>query len=84
MTTVRHGRADQQTTLLRASWRGHSVKPVEFHDLVESLCPAQRYADLFSRYQHSDKRDCHGHEAPSGEADVMPDIPAFPRREPVA
>jgi N6-adenosine-specific RNA methylase IME4 len=44
-----------QTTLLRAPWRGHSVKPVEFHDLVESLCPAPRYADLFSRYQHNDK-----------------------------
>jgi len=53
-----------QTTLLRAPWRGHSVKPVEFYDLVESLCPAPRYADLFSRYQHNDKWDCHGDEAP--------------------
>jgi N6-adenosine-specific RNA methylase IME4/ribosomal protein S14 len=53
-----------QTTLLRAPWRGHSVKPREFYDLVESLCPAARFADLFSRYRHNDKWDCHGDEAP--------------------
>jgi N6-adenosine-specific RNA methylase IME4 len=53
-----------QTTLLLAPMRGHSVKPREFYDLVESLCPAPRYADLFSRYQHNDKWDCHGDEAP--------------------
>jgi N6-adenosine-specific RNA methylase IME4 len=57
-----------QTTLLRASWRGHSVKPVEFYELVESLCPAPRYADLFSRYQHSERWDCHGDEAPGAAA----------------
>jgi N6-adenosine-specific RNA methylase IME4 len=72
-----------RTMLLRAPWRGHSVKPVEFHDLVESLCPP-RYADLFSRYQHNDKWDCHGDEALSADADVMPGIPASLRREPVA
>jgi N6-adenosine-specific RNA methylase IME4 len=54
-----------QTTILRAPARGHSVKPREFYDLVESLCPAPRYADLFSRQQHTDKWDCHGDEAPS-------------------
>jgi N6-adenosine-specific RNA methylase IME4 len=54
-----------QTTLLRAPWRGHSEKPVEFYDLVESLCPARRYADLFSRYQHNERWDCHGDEAPA-------------------
>jgi N6-adenosine-specific RNA methylase IME4/ParB-like chromosome segregation protein Spo0J len=57
-----------QTTLLRAPWRGHSVKPKEFYDLVESLCPAPRYADLFSRYQHNDRWDCHGDEVPKKEA----------------
>jgi N6-adenosine-specific RNA methylase IME4 len=54
-----------QTTLLHAPLRGHSVKPREFYDLVESLCPAPRYADLFSRYRHNDKWDCHGDEAPA-------------------
>src|SRR5262249_49129163 len=49
-----------QTTLLRAPARGHSVKPVEFYELVESLCPAPRYAELFSRYCHNEKWDCHG------------------------
>jgi N6-adenosine-specific RNA methylase IME4 len=60
-----------QTTFLHAPVRGHSAKPVEFYDLVESLCPAPRYADLFSRYQHNDKWDCHGDEAtpPSRSAD---------------
>jgi N6-adenosine-specific RNA methylase IME4 len=53
-----------QTTLLHAPVRGHSVKPVEFYDLVESLCPAPRYADLFSRYRHGDKWDTHGDESP--------------------
>ena len=53
-----------QTTLLHAPVRGHSVKPVEFYDFVEKLCPASRYAELFSRYRHNDKWDCHGDEAP--------------------
>jgi N6-adenosine-specific RNA methylase IME4 len=41
-----------QATLLSAPARAHSQKPQEFYDLVESLCPAPRYVDLFSRYQH--------------------------------
>jgi N6-adenosine-specific RNA methylase IME4 len=60
-----------QSTLLLAPPRevdGHSCKPIEFYDLVESLCPAPRYADLFSRYRHSDKWDCHGDQAPTAEA----------------
>jgi len=70
-----------QTTVLHAPARGHSQKPPEFYDLVESLCPAPRYADLFSRYRHNDKWDCHGDEAPT-EAPPPPnadglDIPGF-------
>jgi N6-adenosine-specific RNA methylase IME4 len=61
-----------QSTLLRAPWRGHSIKPVEFYSLVESLCPAPRYADLFSRYRHNDKWDCHGDEAPEPPAAAEP------------
>lgn len=53
-----------QTTLLPAPVRAHSQKPVEFYDFVERLCPAPRYADLFSRYRHNDQWDCHGDEAP--------------------
>jgi len=53
-----------QTTLLHAPMRAHSQKPVEFYNLVESLCPAPRYADIFSRYQHNERWDCHGDEAP--------------------
>ena len=81
-----------QSTRLDAPVREHSQKPLEFYDLVESLCPAPRYADLFSRYQHNDRWDCHGDEAP-GAAEIperppdpdpgeMPDIPDFLRRSP--
>jgi N6-adenosine-specific RNA methylase IME4 len=75
-----------QSTLLLAPPRevgGHSLKPKEFYDLVESLCPAPRYADLYSRYKHNDKWDCHGDEAPPAavsDAGEMTDIPAFLRR----
>jgi N6-adenosine-specific RNA methylase IME4/ParB-like chromosome segregation protein Spo0J len=53
-----------QTTLLRGAVREHSQKPIEFYDFVERLCPAPRYAYLFSRYRHNAKWDCHGDEAP--------------------
>jgi N6-adenosine-specific RNA methylase IME4 len=53
-----------QSTVLFAPARGHSVKQIEFYALIESLCPAPRYADLFSRYRHNDNWDCHGAEAP--------------------
>jgi N6-adenosine-specific RNA methylase IME4 len=59
-----------QSTVLHAAVRGHSIKPIEFYELVESLCPAPRYADLFSRYQHNDKWDCHGDQAPAPTAPV--------------
>jgi N6-adenosine-specific RNA methylase IME4 len=65
-----------QTTLLHAPVRGHSVKPVEFYDLVESLCPAPRYADLFSRYRHNERWDCHGDEAAAKPAESDPPEPA--------
>jgi N6-adenosine-specific RNA methylase IME4/ParB-like chromosome segregation protein Spo0J len=68
-----------ESTLLMAPAGRHSAKPIEFYDLIESLCPASRYADLFSRYRHNDKWDCHGDEAPADPGD-MPDIPAFLRR----
>jgi N6-adenosine-specific RNA methylase IME4 len=86
-----------QTTLLRAPVRKPlGSKPPEFYDLVESLCPAPRYADLFSRYRHSERWDCHGDDAPTsgaapvasngmaapqGEPTTMPDIPDFLRRQ---
>jgi N6-adenosine-specific RNA methylase IME4 len=59
---------NQSTRLDAPVPRGHSRKPPEFYDLVESHCPAPRYADLFSRYQHNEKWDCHGDEAPKPSA----------------
>jgi len=57
-----------QSTIITGPTREHSRKPVSFYELVESLCPAPRYADLFSRYRHNDKWDCHGDEAPGNDA----------------
>jgi N6-adenosine-specific RNA methylase IME4 len=50
-----------QTTVLHGPTRVHSQKPDEFYALVESLCPAPRYAELFSRQQRPGW-DCHGDE----------------------
>jgi N6-adenosine-specific RNA methylase IME4 len=38
-----------ETTALFAPVRAHSEKPDEFYQLVERLCPAPRYCELFSR-----------------------------------
>jgi N6-adenosine-specific RNA methylase IME4/ParB-like chromosome segregation protein Spo0J len=70
-----------QTTLLRGAVREHSQKPIEFYDLVESLCPAPRYADLFSRYRHNDKWDCHGDEAPPAAPYFLLDTKVAPADE---
>jgi ParB/RepB/Spo0J family partition protein len=69
-----------QSTVIKGPVREHSRKPDSFYDLVESLCPAPRYADLFSRYRHNDKWDCHGDEAPRPDAGEVLGIPAFLRR----
>ena len=50
-----------QTTVLAGPMRAHSQKPDEFYAFVEGLCPAPRYAELFSRHQR-DNWDGHGDE----------------------
>ena len=42
----------------------HSEKPDAFYDLVEALCPAPRYAELFAR-RGRDRWDGHGDEVQS-------------------
>ncbi len=69
-----------QTTALFGPVREHSRKPDEFYTLVEKLCPAPRYADLWSRHQRPNW-DGHGDEiAPPkdllGEVVVLPANPA--------
>jgi N6-adenosine-specific RNA methylase IME4 len=51
-----------QTTCLRGPLRANSQKPEEFYAFVERLCPASRYAYLFSRSSR-DLWDAHGDEA---------------------
>ena len=38
-----------QTTVLHAPAGAHSAKPDAFYELVEALCPAPRYCELFQR-----------------------------------
>ena len=54
-----------QTTLLRApAPKPLGRKPPQFYSMVESLCPAPGYLDVFSRYRHSALWTCWGAEAP--------------------
>jgi len=57
-----------QSTLLLADARANSEKPDVFYDLVESLCPAPRYAELFSRHWR-ERWDGHGDQAPKQAAE---------------
>ena len=50
-----------ETTLLCGPVRAHSQKPDEFYGLVEKLCPAPRYAELFQRTAR-ENWDGHGDE----------------------
>jgi N6-adenosine-specific RNA methylase IME4 len=73
------------STLLRGPFHlvrknAHSAKPIEFYGFVEKLAPAPAYADLFSRYQHNGKWDCHGDQAPAAEQQDDLAIPGFLRR----
>src|SRR5262249_7160715 len=52
-----------QTTVLPAPRRAHSEKPDAFYELVETLCPAPRYAELWARSQR-EGWDGHGDEYP--------------------
>jgi N6-adenosine-specific RNA methylase IME4 len=51
-----------ETTELRAPRRENSGKPDEFYAVVEKLCPAPIYAELFSRGGRGPNWDCHGDE----------------------
>ena len=58
-----------QSTLLLAPLGEHSEKPDAFYDLVESLCPAPRYLEMFARKQRQGW-DTWGDEVPrSSEPD---------------
>jgi N6-adenosine-specific RNA methylase IME4 len=53
-----------QTTVFYGKVREHSRKPEEFYALVEKLCPAPRYCELFSRHARPNW-DGHGDEHPA-------------------
>lgn len=57
-----------QTTVLEGRVRHHSQKPLKFYQLVESLCPASRYAEFFARGPVRSGWDGHGDQAQPGGA----------------
>ena len=75
-----------QSTLLTAPMRAHSQKPEAFYALVESLCPAPAYLELFARKARPGWT-AWGAEAPQNsepETQIDPlEIPAFLLRKPV-
>lgn len=68
-----------QTTVLMGPLREHSRKPDEFYALVESLCPAPRYAELFQRHARPGW-DGHGDEAQALSGDEKASSPHAVRR----
>jgi N6-adenosine-specific RNA methylase IME4 len=62
-----------ETTELRAPRRENSRKPEEFYAMVENLCPAPIYADMFSRGGRSPIWDCHGDQVGKFAADLSDD-----------
>jgi N6-adenosine-specific RNA methylase IME4 len=59
-----------ESTALSAPVRAHSEKPDEFYALVERLCPAPRYCELFSRRARPNW-DGHGFEHPGQGAPAV-------------
>jgi N6-adenosine-specific RNA methylase IME4 len=57
-----------ESTALFAPVGRHSEKPDAFYRMVEKLCPAPRYAELFSRRSQGPNWDGHGDEHPSERA----------------
>jgi N6-adenosine-specific RNA methylase IME4 len=62
-----------QSTLLLAPKGEHSAKPDAFYALVESLCPAPRYLELFARKARP-SWDVWGDEVPPGDYDAADDF----------
>jgi N6-adenosine-specific RNA methylase IME4 len=59
-----------ETTELRAPRRENSRKPDEFYAMVERLCPAPIYAEMFSRGGRSAIWDCHGDQVGRFAAEI--------------
>jgi N6-adenosine-specific RNA methylase IME4 len=60
-----------ETTELRAPRRENSRKPDEFYAMVERLCPAPIYAEMFSRGGRSAIWDCHGDQIGRFAAEIV-------------
>jgi N6-adenosine-specific RNA methylase IME4 len=60
-----------QSTRLHGPVRANSQKPDEFYKLIEGLCPASRYAELFARTKR-DRWDAHGDEVRPVDAGGTP------------
>jgi N6-adenosine-specific RNA methylase IME4 len=50
----------QKTWFEAAAGAEHSAKPAAFYPIIETVTPAPRYAELFSRGGRGPRWDCHG------------------------
>ena len=69
-----------ESTVLFAPVGRHSEKPDEFYALVERLCPAPRYAELFSRRARPNW-GAHGDEHPAEAAEDERDSRVYDDRQ---
>jgi N6-adenosine-specific RNA methylase IME4 len=67
-----------ETTGLRAPRRENSRKPDEFYAMVERLCPAPIYAEMFSRGGRSAIWDCHGDQVGRFAASISESVSDAP------
>ena len=64
------------STALHAPAGAHSEKPAAFYGLVESLCPAPRYVELFARKRRRNW-DGHGDDLPEESNSPAADEPTL-------
>lgn len=69
---------DPPTTMLKAGRRENSRKPDELYRLIERVCPAKRYASIFSRGGEGERWDSHGDQVGKYAPGCEPKAPPAP------
>ena len=54
--------SNRSSSVYRQRRVGHSAKPTELHDVIETMLPDLRYVELFARKPYSDKWQVWGNE----------------------
>lgn len=71
---------DPPSTMLPMVRRENSRKPDELYRLIERVCPARRYASIFSRGGEGEKWDSHGDEVGKYAPGCEPKAPVVAKR----